>query len=313
MEFHYEDIGGLVPPLVTPMRRDKSVDPEGVDRLVNHVIGSGKTQNVDGVFICGLTGEGPWLNDKQSHDMFNATVESVKGRVPVLFGALGRTAEEAEMLARYGAENGADAIVVAPMMFLDYNQQVFTWVAKAAASVNVPVYAYTNPALANLRERPANAHLRISPATFEELLDIPTFMGIKCSGLRDGEIGNYCGATREHDARVFVGDEESMIWFEHVVPSYANLDPKVCRDLQTERDFYSPIGRRLQDYIIESGTVVYAGRKKHRPGLKTALSHLGICKPFFVEPAADLNEKEERAIEQHVDKLVEEGLYQRAG
>ena len=44
---------GIVPPLVTPLLDNNTLDVEGLERLIEHVIKGG----VHGVFILGTTGE----------------------------------------------------------------------------------------------------------------------------------------------------------------------------------------------------------------------------------------------------------------
>ncbi|MEL7087305.1 MAG: dihydrodipicolinate synthase family protein, partial [Planctomycetota bacterium] len=48
---------GVIPPLVTPLSDDGSVDEAGLGRLVEKMISAG----VDGLFVLGTTGEGPLL------------------------------------------------------------------------------------------------------------------------------------------------------------------------------------------------------------------------------------------------------------
>jgi hypothetical protein len=46
---------GIVPPLVTPLHDADTLDIEGLERLVEHVVRGG----VHGLFVLGTTGEGP--------------------------------------------------------------------------------------------------------------------------------------------------------------------------------------------------------------------------------------------------------------
>ena len=49
---------GVIPPIVTPLLSHEQIDPEAVDRIVNHLING----NVSGIFALGTTGEGPSLS-----------------------------------------------------------------------------------------------------------------------------------------------------------------------------------------------------------------------------------------------------------
>ena len=58
---------GIIPPLVTPLLDNKTLDVEGLERLIEHVIAGG----VHGIFILGTTGEAQSLS-------FNLRVEMIR-------------------------------------------------------------------------------------------------------------------------------------------------------------------------------------------------------------------------------------------
>ena len=68
--------------LVTPFRSDKSVDYDGLLRLINFVIEGG----VQYVVTLGTTGETPTLTKEEKIDIIEATYTLVAGRVPVVVG-----------------------------------------------------------------------------------------------------------------------------------------------------------------------------------------------------------------------------------
>jgi len=51
-------INCIIPPMVTPLLDEDTLDLDWLDKLINHLIKGG----VDGLFILGTTGEGPSLN-----------------------------------------------------------------------------------------------------------------------------------------------------------------------------------------------------------------------------------------------------------
>ncbi|MBO0708510.1 MAG: dihydrodipicolinate synthase family protein, partial [Candidatus Dormibacteraeota bacterium] len=54
-------LGGVIPPLVTPLHEDRTLDEERLPRLVRRCLDAG----CSGVFVNGSTGEGPWLTAAQ--------------------------------------------------------------------------------------------------------------------------------------------------------------------------------------------------------------------------------------------------------
>ena len=51
---------GVVPALLTPLNEDGSLDPAGLERLIERQLAAG----VHGIFVAGMTGEGSLLDDR---------------------------------------------------------------------------------------------------------------------------------------------------------------------------------------------------------------------------------------------------------
>ena len=99
---------GIIPPLVTPLSDRDSLDHEGLERLLEHVIGGG----VGGIFILGTTGEAPSLGYALRRELIKRVCAQVAGRIPVLVGITDTAFVESVALAKTAADCGADALVV---------------------------------------------------------------------------------------------------------------------------------------------------------------------------------------------------------
>src|SRR5258708_20432617 len=71
--------------LVTPFRKDLSLDEETLRRLVRRQIAAG----INFLVPCGTTGESPTLTHEEHLRVVAITLEEAKGKVPVLAGAAG--------------------------------------------------------------------------------------------------------------------------------------------------------------------------------------------------------------------------------
>src|SRR5262245_57716207 len=69
--------------LVTPFRRDGSIDEVALRRLVDFQIADG----IDMLLPCGTTGEGATLDADETNLVTQIVVEQDRGRVPVIIGA----------------------------------------------------------------------------------------------------------------------------------------------------------------------------------------------------------------------------------
>ncbi|MFM8407404.1 MAG: dihydrodipicolinate synthase family protein, partial [Pirellulaceae bacterium] len=56
---------GVIPPMISPLKDRDSLDQEGLDRLIEHLIEGG----VHGIFLLGTTGEAPSLSYRLRRDL----------------------------------------------------------------------------------------------------------------------------------------------------------------------------------------------------------------------------------------------------
>jgi 4-hydroxy-tetrahydrodipicolinate synthase len=98
----------------TPFINDMAVDRVAIRRLVEHHLRLG----VNGLFVCGTCGEGPWMTDRDRRAMVRATVAAARGRLVIAAQVTDNSAARIIDNTRAAAEEGADIAVIAPPFFL---------------------------------------------------------------------------------------------------------------------------------------------------------------------------------------------------
>src|SRR6266568_9295079 len=93
--------------LVTPFRRDLSLDEATLRKLVRRQI----EQGIDFLVPCGTTGESPTLSRDEHLRVVEITLEEAHGRVPVVAGAGGYNTREVIELARELEHLGVNGIL----------------------------------------------------------------------------------------------------------------------------------------------------------------------------------------------------------
>src|ERR1700693_4267358 len=93
--------------IVTPFRRDGTLDEATLIRLIHRQIDAG----IDFLVPCGTTGESPTLSREEHLRVVELTVDVAKGKVPVLAGAGGYNTAEVIALAREVAAVGVEGIL----------------------------------------------------------------------------------------------------------------------------------------------------------------------------------------------------------
>src|SRR6266478_5203914 len=126
--------------IVTPLRKDFSVDEENLRRLVRRQINGG----VHFLVPCGTTGENPTLSLAEHLRVVEITLEEAKGKVPVLAGAGGYNTAEVISLAKELKSMGADGLLSVTPYYNKPNQEGLYQHYKALArAVRHPIVVYS--------------------------------------------------------------------------------------------------------------------------------------------------------------------------
>ena len=100
--------GRVLTAMVTPMRRDGSLDLDGAAALAEHLVGVGN----DGLVVNGTTGEAPTTSDSEKEQVVRAVVEAVGERASVLAGVGTNDTAHTTELARQAEKAGACGLLV---------------------------------------------------------------------------------------------------------------------------------------------------------------------------------------------------------
>lgn len=153
--------------LVTPFRRDGSLDEATLRALVKRQVDAG----IDFLVPCGTTGESPTLTHEEHLRVVEITVEVANGKVPVLGGAGGYNTAEVILLARELAAIGVDGILsVTPYYNKPTQEGLYQHFKAMAEAVAPPIILYSVQ---------GRTGVNIEPATVARLAQIENIVGIK--------------------------------------------------------------------------------------------------------------------------------------
>src|SRR6266478_2033854 len=180
--------------LVTPFRRDGSLDEPALRALIKRQIDSG----VDFLVPCGTTGESPTLTHEEHLRVVQIAVELAKGKVAVLAGAGGYSTSEVISLARELAELGADGILsVTPYYNKPTQEGLFQHYRAIAEGVALPIILYSVQ---------GRTGVNIEPATVKRLAGIENILGIKEASGSIGQMAAILNIVAD-DFIVLSGDD----------------------------------------------------------------------------------------------------------
>jgi 4-hydroxy-tetrahydrodipicolinate synthase len=153
--------------MVTPFRRDGSLDEATLRNLIRRQIDAG----IDFLVPCGTTGESPTLTHEEHLRVVELTLELAKGKIPVLAGAGGYNTAEVIALARELAAMGADGILsVTPYYNKPTQEGLYQHYRAIAGAISLPIILYSVQ---------GRTGVNIEPATVKRLAEIENIAGIK--------------------------------------------------------------------------------------------------------------------------------------
>ena len=300
---------GVVPPVCTPFTSDYQVDEVSLRRLINHLIDGG----VHGLFILGSTSEVAYLTDKNRAEVIRITMDEVKGRVPVVVGAIDTTTLRVIEHVKTAVAAGVEGIVItAPFYVRTHPAEIashFRLVKKACP--DTPIYAYDIPIAVN--------GVKLDLGTLLTLAKEGVIHGVKDSSGNDAGIRAVILGIQKLNLKEFVvltGSEltvDSALMFgaDGVIPGIGNIDPAgyvKIYDLVQKGDYAD--ARKEQERLFEMfglvdvGAADRMGRGSSAIGaFKAGLKLLGIIEDArTAPPAIPLNENEIAAIKPFLER-----------
>ena len=272
---------GIIPPLITPLKDPDTLDVEGLERLLEHMIAGG----VHGIFALGSTGEGPCLSYKLRIQLILEVCRIVNQRIPVLVGVTDTAMEESVRLAVVSAEAGASAVVLSTPYYFPAGQTELTqYIRHILPKLPLPVMLYNMPSLTKVW---------FEIGTLEEVLDEEKIAGVKDSSRDMDYFAKLLELKNERpDWSLMVGPESKMIEAVRMggsggVNGGANVYPRLFVQAYKAAVSGDTVqADALQKKIEAFGQIYEIGQyaSRHIKATKCAASILGLCDDCMAEP-----------------------------
>lgn len=281
--------------MVTPLLGGDELDVAGLERLVEHLVEGG----VSGIFSLGTTGEAPSLSYRLRREVVERSAKFIAGRIPMLVGITDTSLVESLSLAKFSADCGAAAVVVAPPYYLPAGQpELREYLDHLVARSPLPVMLYNMPSLTKVW---------FDAETVAHAMTMENVVGLKDSS---GDLSYFRriqrkAAERRPDWSLLVGPEEILaetvlLGGHGGVNGGANLHPRLYVDLYRAAKAGDLVRtRELSMKVLELSDALYTvGHHSSSiiKGLKCALSLTGICDDFMADPFHRFREKERQVI-----------------
>ena len=274
-----DKIKGTGVALVTPFNNDKSVDYEGLENLLNHVINGG----VDYLVLMGTTGESTTLSKSERIEVVDFCKKINNGRLPIVLGIGGNNTMQVVADIKAANLENVDAILsVSPAYNKPSQEGIYQHYKMISESSPLPIIVYNVP---------GRTSSNISAATTVRLAtDFKNIVGVKeASGDMD-QIMKIL-KNKPADFVVLSGDDGLTLPMIHmgaegVISVIGQSHPKDFSDmvsfgLSGNKKLANQIHYKLYDFYRP----LYA--EGNPVGVKACLEMLGICKAVVRLPLVE--------------------------
>ena len=216
---------GVATALITPFCQDGSVNYAKLEELINKQIDDG----VDGLVICGTTGESATLTEKEHMDVIRESVKFVNGRVPVIAGTGSNCTQTAIEMSREAEEYGADGLLlVSPYYNKAPAEGLYEHFADTANAVKIPVILY------NIAGRTG---INIEPETIYKLArDVKNIVAVKEASGNISQIAKIAALTKDLEFDIYSGNDDQVVALcamggRGVISVASHIIPKQMHDM----------------------------------------------------------------------------------
>lgn len=273
---------GTCTALITPFQEDGSIDYERFSYLIERQLEAG----VDGICLCGTTGESATLTLEEHEELLSFGIEAIAGRCRVLAGTGSNDTKTALHLSLHAAKAGADALLLVTPYYNKTTQvgliRHYTYVADR---VNCPLILYNVP---------ARTGVSFTAQTYAALSKHHNINGVKEASGNFTLIANtlaLCGDA----LNLWSGNDDQVIPMmalgaKGVISVVANLIPDVM--VEMTHDFMNSRTKQAGKIQIENTRLISALFTEVNPiPLKAAMQATGLDTGYLRLPLCEMSEE----------------------
>ena len=273
--------------LVTPFKKDFSVDVEALVNIVNHVINNG----ADFLVVLGTTSEAPTLSADEKNLVINTILKTNNGRLPVMLGMGGNNTQGVIEAIKAQDFTGIQGILSVVPYYNKPNQRGMKAHFEAIADASpVPVVVYNVP---------GRVGVNLQAATCVELARHPNIIAVKEAS---GNLQQIMEILRDKpiDFDVLSGDDGitqplMALGATGVISVAANAYTKpFSRMMHAMKEGCTDEALCLHYAMLHMNQLIFADGNP--AGIKCLMSHIGLCQNVLRLPLVPVNEKVESEI-----------------
>ena len=290
-----ETLKGTGVALITPFKKDKSIDFAALENLIDIQIAGG----LDYLVSLGTTGESVVLSDEEKMEVFNCTVNKVNGRVPIVIGIGGSdTAAVIKSFSKFDLTKVVAILSVTPYYNKPSQEGLFQHYVAIADAAPKPILLYNVP---------GRTGRNMTAATTLRLASHPNIAGIKEAG---PEMAQMIAILKDRPSNFLVvsGDDEMVMaqmacGCDGVISVAANAFPKPFSDMigfAMAGDF--SMAKRVNDLLSEGYTYMF--EENNPSGIKAFMFEQGLIENELRLPLVPVSAPLQARIHNYLQRYI---------
>ena len=268
--------------LVTPFKKDKSIDFDALERLVNHVIENG----VNYLVALGTTAETPTLSNEEKIDVLKFIIKINNSRLPLVCGVGGNNTQDVlDNLKKYPLEHVDAILSVSPYYNKPTQAGIIAHFKEISKHSPIPIILYNVPG------RTGSNMLASTTLTLAN--ECKNIIAIKeaCGNMAQSM---ELVQTLPEDFTILSGDDDLAIaqiaiGFDGVISVAANCFTKDFSTMISESLKHNFVAAKKLHYKLLNG-ISLLFTEGNPPGVKAVLNKMDICENEFRLPVVPVSD-----------------------
>ncbi len=281
---------GAYTAIITPFDEKDRVDYDALEILIEMQIKGG----IDGIIVCGTTGESPTLNHFEHSDVIRFVIDKARKRVKVIAGTGSNSTKEAIELSKNAELDEADALLLVNPYYNKPTQEgLYRHFKSISEAVHTPIILY------NIKGRTG---VNIETSTLIRLIkDCPNIIGVKEAS---GDINQIREVIAKKPGYFTVLSGDDSITFDlmksggdGVISVASNIIPdKISKLVKLGLDKNFSDAQKLNEELTPLFKACFI--ETNPIPIKSMLAMKGLCKEVYRLPLCELLPENRMKVEQ---------------
>lgn len=290
---------GVLTAVITPFK-DNKIDFNALKNILQCQIDS----NIDGVVLCGSTGEGLVLTLEEYTELLTKSIQFINKRIKVIVGCCSSSTDYAIKLAVIASNLGCDGIMVTvPPYVKPTKEGIYKHFELIHDSVlNIPIMIYNIP---------SRTGINLTDDIIIKLSELKNIIAIK-DAVNDFERPIRVKQKIKDHFNFLTGDDQMMIGYiasggSGVVSVASNVLPKVIKKIQVlcnNSNFKDALELQNQVYPLYSALFI----ESNPIPVKYIMNLLGFCSNELRLPLTSVSLESQEYIDNVIKNLKIKGL-----